>query len=111
MAITATFSNGFVDVYKGKRSVKAAWMITRKSDGKVLNSGHSLDAAKALKTAEGYVAYCGTHVLDEGHPLYQAHWIPRWHRYTFAEATRMRAHNAARTAAIRALVKIEVIAL
>lgn len=49
----ATFSNGFTDTYKGTRAVKAAWMITSKATGKVLASGHSLDRAKACKTAEG----------------------------------------------------------
>ncbi len=53
MTIIAKFSNGFKDEYKGQRDVRAAWMITRKSDGKVLASGHSLDRAKAAKTAAG----------------------------------------------------------
>lgn len=57
MAITATFSNGSTDTYKGKRAVKAAWAIIRKSDGKLLSSGHSLDRAKASKTAEGNLRY------------------------------------------------------
>ena len=52
MAIIAKFSNGFTDEYKGRRAVKAAWAIIRKSDGKVLASGHSLDVGKARKTAE-----------------------------------------------------------
>jgi hypothetical protein len=49
--ITATFSNGFTDTYKGHRDVKAAWMITEKSTGQVIASGHSLDFEKASKTA------------------------------------------------------------
>lgn len=55
MTITATFSNGFVDTYKGDRPVKAAWMLTDKETGKVLLSGHSLDRAKAEKTARGNI--------------------------------------------------------
>ena len=47
----ATFSNGFTDTYKGHRAVKAAWMITNKATGEVVASGHSLDRAKAAKTA------------------------------------------------------------
>jgi hypothetical protein len=53
MTIIATFSNGFTDTYKGHRNVKAAWAITRKSDGKVVASGHSLDRTRAAKTARG----------------------------------------------------------
>ena len=61
MTITATFSNGHTDTYKGKREVTAAWAIIRKADGEVMMSGHSMDAGKALKTATGnirtYFAY------------------------------------------------------
>ena len=64
MTITATFSNGFTDTYKGKRDVKAAWMITSKADGKVLMSGHSLDRIKASKTAEGNVRYAANHLVE-----------------------------------------------
>lgn len=56
--VTAIFSNGYEDTYKGTRPVKAAWMITEKATGEVLASGHSLDVEKARKTAEGNVAYC-----------------------------------------------------
>jgi hypothetical protein len=47
----AQFSNGFTDTYKGKRAVKAAWMITNRATGEVVASGHSLDRVKAAKTA------------------------------------------------------------
>ena len=53
MTIIATFSNGFTDIYKGHRNVKAAWVITRNVDGKVIASGHSLDRTRAAKTARG----------------------------------------------------------
>lgn len=53
--ITAVFSNGHTDTYKGSREVKAAWMITEKETGKVYKSGHSLDRAKAEKTAAGNI--------------------------------------------------------
>ena len=49
MTITAKFSNGFTDTYKGTRDVKAAWMITNKATGEVINSGHSLDRVRAQK--------------------------------------------------------------
>lgn len=52
---TARFSNGHVDTYKGKRDVKAAWMITEKATGEVVKSGHSLDRLKAEKTARGNI--------------------------------------------------------
>ena len=55
MTITATFSNGYTDTYNGKREVTAAWAIIRKTDGKVMMSGHSMDADKALKTGTGNI--------------------------------------------------------
>lgn len=61
--ITAKFSNGHTDAYKGTRDVKAAWAIILKSTGEVLMSGHSLDRAKAQKTAEGNTGYCLTRAL------------------------------------------------
>lgn len=53
--IKAVFSNGHEDVYKGSRAVTAAWMITEKDTGRVINSGHSLDTDKAHKTAAGNI--------------------------------------------------------
>ena len=55
MTITAIFSNGHTDTYKGNRDVRAAWAIIRKADGAVVLSGHSLDTDKALKTATGNI--------------------------------------------------------
>ena len=57
MTITATFSNGTTDTYKGKRDVKAAWAIVK--DGEVLMSGHSLDRRRAEGTAANNVKYLG----------------------------------------------------
>lgn len=51
---TATFSNGHTDTYKGKRDVRAAWMVILPT-GKIV-SGHSFDVATARKTAEGHRA-------------------------------------------------------
>jgi len=49
MSKIATFSNGHTDTYKGKRDVKAAWMVIL-PDGGIL-SGHSLDRRRAESTA------------------------------------------------------------
>ena len=54
--ITATFSNGYQDTYKGTRDVKAAWMVTL-PDGRTM-SGHSLDRARAEKTARNNASAC-----------------------------------------------------
>lgn len=48
---TAIFSNGYTDVYKGNRDVKAAWAVIEIATGKVVDSGHSLTKAAAEKTA------------------------------------------------------------
>jgi hypothetical protein len=56
MSIKATFSNGFTDQYKGKRAVKAAWMVTSRATGEVLASGHSLTRENAEKTADGHAS-------------------------------------------------------
>ena len=53
--ITAVFSNGHTDTYKGSRDVKADWMVTEVATGKVYASGHSLDMEKASKTARGNI--------------------------------------------------------
>ncbi len=109
MTITATFSNGFADTYKGDRTVTAAWAIIRKADGAVLKSGHSLDAAKAHKTAAGNVHSAGWHALGEGHAL---RFIQGPNPHLPAARRRAdRAHNAARLDAIYALITIEVVSL
>ena len=126
--IIAKFSNGFEDKYNGKRDVKAAWMITRKSDGKVMHSGHSLDAAKAAKTAAGNLQYLGRNV-DVDMPKFD---VPRYiyagvsYKWLFDYARARgyegrpflndykrwaKAKNAERRAATEAAVNIEVIDL
>lgn len=112
MTVTAIFSNGYKDVYKGKRPVTAAWMVVHTATGAIISSGHSLDVVKARKTAEGYLAYCGA-VLGEGHPLRTLQWTGTrgGSGMSANERARARAHNAARLAAIRPLVTIEVIEL
>jgi len=126
MTIIAKFSNGFEDKYNGKRDVKAAWMITAKDTGEVIMSGHSLDAAKAAKTASGNLRYFGSNVGVDL-PMFD---IPRrfyvgasysWmfdkaREYGFegkrmmgAYKTWAAAKNAERRAAIEAATNIEVI--
>jgi len=49
--ITATYTNGFQDTYKGKRDVKAAWAIFDLNTDKVIASGHSLTTKAATSNA------------------------------------------------------------
>ena len=49
--LTAIFSNGFTDTYKGKRDVKAGWAIIEIETGVTVKSGHSLTDTLAYKTA------------------------------------------------------------
>lgn len=51
---TAVFSNGHRDVYKGKRDVKAAWMVIGPKG--TIASGHSLDIGCAEKTAASHIS-------------------------------------------------------
>lgn len=109
--ITATFSNGHTDTYNGDRPVRAAWAIIRKSDGAVIRSGHSLDSAKAAKTAEGRLQ----NVFFESdfglydHPLR----FVKGPNYTDTAKIRRakREHNATRLDFIRSLVTIEIVEL
>lgn len=133
--IVATFSNGHTDTYNGDRPVKAAWAIIERATGRVVNSGHSLDRAKAQKTAEGNVALCVS--LDW--KAFPAFTLPRSAQYVSGEwgkilckqvreagladdvpvgkltvrdaFNRAKAANERRNAAKRALVTVEVIDL
>ena len=54
MSKQVTFSNGETIVYKGKRPVTAAWMITRSGEDRVnevVKTGFSRDLEAATKTA------------------------------------------------------------
>lgn len=108
MTTTATFSNGFADTYKGDRAVRAAWAITSKADGAVLKSGHSLDRAKAAKTAEGKLHELHD-LLGYGHPLY--FYKGASPRYTAAMNRARKAHNAERLELIRSFVTVEIVDL
>ncbi len=120
MTITAEFSNGHRDTYKGSRPVRAAWAIIRKSDGKVLESGHSLDRGKAMKTAEGNAARWFSdlspvwaprgHTIGHHHARYRSAKDAGWDGKGTADAF-IRTENARRTEARRKLYLIEVIDL
>ena len=126
MTIIAKFSNGFEDKYNGNRDVKAAWMITRKDTGEVLMSGHSLDRAKAAKTASGNLRYLAS-AAGVDMPAFD---VPRtlhvganysWMfkaaaKHGFTGGSKMHAYkvwaaakNAERRAAIEAAISIEVV--
>jgi hypothetical protein len=128
MTITAKFSNGFEDTYKGDRAVKAAWAIIRKSDGEVLASGHSLDASKAAKTARGNMMQHASNVgVDLPHfDVPQRLWAGANYGYLYryaaehgyADKAAMGAYkrwatqqNAERRAAVEAAVRVEIINL
>tara|TARA_R100001163_G_C4992092_1_gene144299 strand:+ start:446 stop:706 length:261 start_codon:yes stop_codon:yes gene_type:complete len=54
MSKQATFSNGQTVVYRGKRPVTAAWMLTVSGEGRVnevVTTGFSRDLQAATKTA------------------------------------------------------------
>jgi hypothetical protein len=120
MHIIAEFSNGHRDAYKGSRPVAAAWAIIDKATGRTLASGHSLTRAKAAKTAEGNAA----HLFEGLSPV----WAPRGytiaHHQIRARAAKgagwdgkgkadafIRAENARRAEARRALYTLEIVDL
>lgn len=109
--ITATFSNGFTDTYKGQRDVRAAWAIIRTSDNVTINSGHSLDRAKAAKTADGNLQQVWFE-RDFGltdHPL---RYVKGAYPHSSSKVKReAKAYNAERLAFIRSLVRIEIVDL
>lgn len=135
MKLTATFSNGYTDAYNGQRDVKAAWMITSRSTGEVLASGHSLDLVKARKTAEGKVNELGfaetrdmpgfylpaaanrlygesaKYLVKQVRESGLADDIPVGKLKVTEAFRRAKAANAARNAKKRELVNIEVVAL
>ena len=128
MTITAKFSNGFEDTYKGARAVKAAWAIIRKSDGEVLASGHSLDAERAAKTASGNMMYFAQEVgvtlphFDVPQRLWAganyAYLYRRAAEHGYAGKAVMGAYkrwatqrNAERRAAVEAAISVEIINL
>lgn len=129
--IIAKFSNGFEDEYKGARAVKAAWMIVRKSDGAIICSGHSLDRARAEKTAESHLTYIASELGVEWDtwPRFdvpQRLWAGANYAYLYKRAAKYgytgpakihsykrwaTAKNAERKAACRAAATIEIVDL
>ena len=60
--LTATFSTGYTDAYKGDRDVRAAWLLTT-PEGRTF-SGHSLNRQNAAKTASSTASQkCPFHEL------------------------------------------------
>lgn len=108
--ITATFSNGYTDTYKGSRDVKAAWMVTEKATGKVIASGHSLNKEVAEKTAKSSTVL---HTLPAGWRKWRkdvrAEGYAKLHGYK--SVVDMEASMAKANAEFASSVKIEVIAL
>ena len=47
--VTATYSNGHTDEYKGRRAVGAGWSIFNKETGACVAGGHSLTLTLAAK--------------------------------------------------------------
>lgn len=119
--IVATFSNGLTDEYKGKRDVKAAWMVVL-PNGKVM-TGHSNDIATAHKTASAKAA----EMFRGEQESLKFHWqalkaASKWaHAQPMIRAAlakhgfkNVKEHDAALAAARAAFVtrcKIEVVAL
>jgi len=77
----AIFSNGTTDTYKGKRAVTAAWAIISRDTGETLMSGHSLDRAKAQKTAESNLIHVvasdspAVELPKRGYPSYNDKYV------------------------------------
>jgi hypothetical protein len=117
MSKIATFSNGYADIYKGKRAVRAAWMVTL-PNGKII-SGHSLSLELAQKTAEGNAMIAAPRPLkmiqtrgrDIVTPAFAkwAHEVAQ--KAGFADRKAYNADAEARRAEWRAACKIEVISL
>lgn len=126
MTKVATFSNGFEDVYKGNRDIKAAWAIIRESDGEVLKSGHSIDRTRAAKTAAATLTSLAYSVgvdlpyFDIPQRLYAGYdyrWLFGYAEDNGYEGKRVYGHykrwakakNEERMAAIEAAVTIEIV--
>lgn len=105
------FSDGTVDVYKGKRDVQAGWAIL--IDGKVRMSGHSMDRMKAEKTARGNARYLSpVHVPDRpnSHAAAHAYWGKKARKEGFASWKEWYdAKSAEQSAWIAANCKFEIV--
>jgi hypothetical protein len=115
---TATFSNGHTDTYKGKRDVRAAWMVILPT-GKII-SGHSVDIDTARKTAEGHrgdgcqfreLKMVGTRGRDIVTPAFAKYAHDVAIVAGFANRKEYNVHAAAKRADYISRSKIEVVAL
>lgn len=113
MTLTAKFSTGHIDVYKGKRDVTAGWMLVT-PEGRVF-SGHSMDAKTAEKTAASYAAFHAPFVkFDRPRPGHAAYLVAQEkyaREHGFKSWAAAYADYAAKLAARRQACKIEVVAL
>jgi len=114
--IASTFSNGHIDTYKGRRNVKAGWMITGPQGD--FFTGHSQDRATARKTAEGKAPYlkgAPMHVTKPGgrfnHLARIQYFTGIAAKYGFASWKAHYDDYTAKMAAFRAQCRIEVIDL
>ena len=105
---TTTFSNGYIDTYKGKRDVKAGWAVFSKATGEMIDCGHSLDRATAERTVKANTRYFAQDVIEKGHEYYYGKDANQA-RITGREATSRRQHNKARIAYAQSLVNIEIV--
>lgn len=104
--IYTEFSNGFRDIYKGSRTIKAGWMITNRYSGAVLASGHSIDRQKASVTAEKKLQNIGHIVIPSEHEL--RYFEGPDYRDSVRARRAKREHNRKRLEFIRSKTKIEI---
>jgi len=110
MKITATFSNGHVDVYKGKRDVKAAWMVIYPNGG--FESGHSYDRASAEKTARSHISQNSPAYYPSPIKLRYAHTAAYWEKIARKQGKTVRQiveEGKKQNAEFAAACKIEIV--
>jgi len=105
---TTTFSNGYIDTYKGKRDVKAGWAVFNKATGEMIDCGHSLDRATAERTVKANTRYWAQDVIEKGHEYYYGKDVNQY-KITMGEATRRRQFNKARIAYAQSLATVEIV--
>ncbi len=104
----AIFSNGFKDVYKGARDVRAGWMVARVETGSMVASGHSLSREHAEKTARGSIP--APWVMPAGWRR-DHRMAKRAHDLGYGSPEEMAADYKKKNAEIAKLFRIEVVEL
>ena len=111
----AIFSNGHRDEYKGRRDVKAAWMLITPNGG--ITSGHSLDRSSAENTASSAISNENPHSvwgLNTRRPMHQgqiAYYTKMARDAGFDSIRAYKAYVAEKSASFRASCKIEIVDL